>query len=117
MPRKTDKERKINNKKDVAFSGIYSVLGVWGSAAYIVGDILLNDFWAAVVSLLIMVAIVVISAITNKVISTELAKDHKSKKAYRWIEKIKKHSEIAGYTGIIVLVISFLVNIFKLATT
>lgn len=115
MPRKTDKERKINAKKDVAFSGIYSILGAWGSAAYIVGDILLNDFWAAVVSLLIMLAIVIISAITNQVISTELTKNHKSKKAYRWIEKIKKQSGIAGYTGIILLLISFLVNICKLS--
>ena len=62
-----------------------------------------------------MVAIAVISAITNKAICEELQTDHKSKKVHKWIETIKKHSGIAGYTGIIVLVVSFLVNIFKLA--
>lgn len=110
-----NKKRKINNKKDIAFSGIYSVLGVWGSAIYIVADILFSDLWAAIISLLILVAIAVISAITNKVICEELQTDHKSKKVHKWIETIKKHSGIAGYTGIIVLVVSFLVNIFKLA--
>lgn len=114
MNKRTDRDRRVNNKKGVAFSGIYSILGVWGSAVYIVADILLSDIGAAAISLLIMVAIIAISAITNKVIREELNRDHKSKRANKWIEIIKKHSEIAGYTGIIVLVISFLVNLFKL---
>ena len=114
MNKKSDRDRRVNNKKGVAFSGIYSILGVWGSAAYILADILLSDIGAAAISLLIMVAIIAISAIINKAIREELNRDHKSKRANKWIETIKKYSEIAGYTGIIVLVISFLVNLFKL---
>ena len=117
MEKRTDKERKINNKKDAAYSGIFSVSSVWASAIYVVADILLDDLWAAVVSLIIMVGIVVVSKIASTVISKELAADHKSKKVNRWIQNIQKQSSIAGYTGIIVLVISFLVNIYKLNGT
>ena len=113
MEKRTDKERKINNKKDIVFSGVFSILSVWASAIYIVADIFLDDLWAAVVSLIIMVGIAVVSQVTKTVINNELAKDHKSKKVNRWIQQIQKQSAIAGYTGIIVLVISFLVNIYK----
>lgn len=117
MKKRTDKEKKINNKKDTAFSGIFSVLSVWASAIYVVVDVLFDDFWAAVCSLVIMIAIAVVSKVTNTAISKELAKDHKSKKASRWIQMIQKQASIAGYTGIVVLVISFLVNIYKLNAT
>jgi hypothetical protein len=117
MTKKTDKEQKINNKKDIAYSGIFSVLSVWASAIYVVADILLEDLWAAVVSLIIMVGIIVVSKIASTVIGKELSVDHKSKKVKKWIQNIQKQSSIAGYTGIIVLVISFLVNIYKLNTT
>ena len=117
MDKRTDKERKINNKKDAAYSGIFSVASVWASAIYVVVDILLDDLWAAIVSLIIMVGIVVVSKIASTVISKELAEDHKSKKVKRWIQNIQRQSALAGYMGIIVLAISFLVNIYKLNAT
>ena len=93
MTKQTDKERKINNKKDTAFSGIFSILSVWASAIYVVADVMLDDLWAAVASLIIMIAIVVVSKVTNTAISNELAKDHKSKKATRWIQIIQKQKK------------------------
>ena len=117
MEKRTEKERKINNKKDTAFSGILSILSAWASAVYLLADILFDDLWAAVTSLIIMVILLVVSKVTSKVINNELANDHKSKKVKRWMQIIQNQSAIAGYAGIIVLVFSFLVNIYKLNAT
>ena len=108
----TDEEKEFNTIKNGVFSGIYSIIGVWASAIYLIADLFMNDTGAAVISWFIMIAIVLVSLFTNKRLKAEIEK--KTKKAVRWCDAIDKHSKNAGYIGIIVLTLSFLMGIITL---
>lgn len=112
MTKTETKDKNLNKAKNSAYSGIYSIAGVWASVIYLIADIFMDDKATAVVSWFIMIAIVLVSWFTNKKLTTELNKG--SEKAAKWCAIIDKHAVNAGYIGIVVLTFSFLFNMLTL---
>ena len=110
MANRENKDMELEGIENVVYPGTYSIAGTLGSAIYFVVDICCGKIVTSIAALAVMIAIIIASKKVEQHLKKEYAANRE--KAYRFKDKVDRYAQLASYCGIIVLVFSFLYNMF-----
>ena len=103
----TRKVSRINNRKDIAYSSLYSIASFFSSFVYLIADIAFDDYTLDITALVILVITFLVCEVSIKKLRKDLETDNKQAK--RICETISDYARPIGYLSYILLALSFAV--------
>lgn len=108
--KKTKKETRINNRKDNAFSSLYSIISFFSSLIYLLFDLKYDDRTSAKIALLILfVSLIICKFSISKLSKTIESDDARAKKIHN---SILEFAKICGYLSFVLLAITLISAMF-----
>lgn len=108
--KRTKKEPRINNRKDTAYSSLYSIASFFASLIYLVADIVFDDRISAIIAFTILVITFIVCEVSVKKLRKALEAD--DKQAKRICEILSGRATLIGYLSYILLALSLLAAMF-----
>ncbi len=108
--KKTKKEARINNRKDIAYSSLYSIASFFASLTYLIFDIIFDDVTSAKIAFVILVITFVACEISVRKLGKALEADNK--RAKKICETISNHAKLIGYLSYILLALSLVAAMY-----
>ena len=103
---RTETETRINNRKDTAYSSLYSIASFFASLVYLVADIAFDNRTSAIIAFAILVITFIVCEVSVRKLRKALAVD--DKKAEKICDTLSDHAKLIGYLSYIILALSLL---------
>ena len=104
--KRTKKETRINNRKDTAYSSLYSIASFFASLVYLIADIVFDDRISAIIAFAILVITFIVCEASVRKLRKAL--DIDDKQAKRICETLSDRATLIGYLSYILLALSLL---------
>lgn len=101
MELKTKREKKLNQRKNIAYSSYYSTVSFLISLAYLIADIFLDGLWAANFAVVLVIVLIITCNIGIKKLPKGL--EANAPQAKEWQERLSKIATKVGYLSYPVL--------------
>lgn len=108
--KRTKKENRLNNRKDIAYSSLYSITSFFASLFYLVADIAFDDRSSAIIAFAILVITFIICEVIVRKLRRALEAD--DKRAKKICKILSDYANLIGYLSYILLALSLLVAMF-----
>lgn len=110
MEMKTKREKKINKRKNIAYSSYYSAVSFIISLVYLIVDIFVDGMWAAIIAAVLLAILIVTCEVGIKKLRKGIeANDPKAKKQQEQLSKIAMEVSYLSYplmVGTLILAIA-----------
>ena len=104
--KKTKNEKRINNRKDIAYSSLYSIASFFASLIYLVADIVFEDRTSAKIAFAILAITFSVCEVSIRKLRKALEADDKHAK--KVCDTISDHAKLISYLSYILLALSLI---------